>query len=281
MIGRLRALAGLELRQLASGLRPVAAALLLVGIALLAGVVRAFAPVPAGEAQAVWPILWLVMLNFVFLQTVVLLIPLLFTSGLIRNEVDGGTLVYLVTRPIPRPALLLTKYVAVTGAGAALIVAGMVLFQVAFLLPGGDPIPAAGFPWTRRLLDFALAGVLAAVGYGAIFTLVGLLFRRGLIWGIAYGFVSEFVLTNVPAVVQKLTLMHYVRSIALADLEATLLTEGAEQAESGVTRLFNLLDMTPPGEAAATILVVAALCLLAACGVVARREFTAAEARDD
>lgn len=185
MIGRLRALAELELRQMTRGVRPLVVLVLLGGIALLTGVVRAFAPVPADEAQVIWPILWLVMLNFVFLQTVVLLVPLLFTSGLIRNEVDSGTLVYLVTRPIPRPALLLTKCGAVTAVSAGLVLAGMILFQAAFLLPGGDPIPDASFSWTRHLGNFMLAGALATVGYGAVFTLVGLVFKRGMIWGIA------------------------------------------------------------------------------------------------
>lgn len=89
------------------------------------------------------------------------------------------------------------------------------------------------------------------------------------------------MLTNVPAVIQKLTLMHYVRSIALADIQANLVEAGASQdLQGGMTRLFNLLDVTP-GQAAATILTVAALCLLASALVVARREFTAAEAHDD
>ena len=139
MIGRLWTLALLEMRQV-GGMKLAAIACMLAGLAFLPFGVRIAAPTPSGvPAEVFWPFVFVMMLNFVFLQTMVILIPLLFATSLIRNEVEEGTIVYLVTRPIPRPLLLLAKYAAVTALSMGLVVAGMVVFEVAFLVPGGDP----------------------------------------------------------------------------------------------------------------------------------------------
>lgn len=274
---QLPTLISLEIRQVIGGRR-----LIVIGAALLA--LCAFAALARLRMEAIlpphipkvaaWPFLFTTLMGFMFLQTVVLLIPLLFATSLIRNEMDSGTLVYLVTRPIPRWLLLLAKFFAVSAVSAILVIVAMVLFKLAFFLPGGDPIPGS-FDWNESMLAFMRAGVLGVIGYGALFTLVGLLSRRGLIWGIAYGFLSEFVLaTFVPAVVKKLTLMHYLRSVALADLDLLgQLEEPTLQQAEFVQNMTNVLELVPPSRAYLTVFGVAVVCLALAVFVVRNLEF--------
>jgi ABC-2 type transport system permease protein len=277
LMSQIETLAWLEVRQMIGGAKLIAIAVMLGGLAALAMAARVISegsPVPAQG-------LFLFMMNFVFLQTMVLLIPLLFATSLIQNEVDSGTLVYLVTRPIPRPMLLLSKFAAVTAVSGALVLAGMAAFLIAFLLPGGDPT-GGEFSWWGHLADFAQAGLLGVLAYGALFTLAGLIFKRGLIWGLAYGFISEFVLTNIPALVRKVTIMHYLRSVALADVDITRFASGVRKKDlEEVSEVVGLLDLATPGSALITVAVIAAICLTLSSLVVWNREFASQPSRSE
>lgn len=309
------ALAALEMRQMARDRKLLVVALLLAGAAVLAFLVRRFAPDP-GEGG--WPAIYLLMMTFVFLQTLVIMIPLLFATSLIKSEVDDGTMVYLVTRPVPKPVMLGAKLAAAAVFSAALLTGGMTAFHLAFMLPhrqaagrqegkhpgtknaetvfhvkpapppaehgeaetsGGTVMPGsfgggspsalgASFAWGERLLAFLAAGLVGVVGYGALFTLVGLLSKRALIWGIAYGFLSEFVLTNFPAVVKKFTVMYYLRSIALGRLE--------HLGDPDVREMLGLLELASPGTAGLTVLSAALVLLLISAFVVSTQEFAVA-----
>jgi ABC-2 type transport system permease protein len=258
VIGSLTALIGLELRQMTGGRKSLVLGLALAGTTGLAAVVRSFAEPPA---EQFWGIVFVLMLTFLFLQTLTLLIPLLYATSLMRNEIEEGTLVYLVTRPVPKPLLLLAKWAAATAFSGALLMAGMLAFMAAFMAFGDGSL--GDFAYGNRLLRFMLAGLLGTIGYASIFTLVGLISRRALIWGIAYGFMSEFVLTMIPAVVRKLTVMHYLRSIALGDLEF---------GDQDVSEFLGLLDLASPTTAVVTVLTASALCLGASALLISVRE---------
>lgn len=252
----LLALMRLSVLQMTRGRKLLVLIALLGGAALLAAVVRNGADVP----PAGWAVVSVLMLTFIFLQTLVILIPLLFATSLLRDEIEEGTLVYLFTRPIPKWKVLLAKYAATTGVCALLVVLGIGVFQLAFVIPGG----ADGFAWGKRTFAFMAAGALGVVGYGALFTLIGLISKRGLIVGIAYGFISEFLLTNLPAVIKKLTVMHYLRSVALYDI-------GLPDAD--MERFLGLLDLAEPGTAVGVVLAGTVVLLFLSCVLVTRNEF--------
>lgn len=261
--GAMLAVAELELRRMLGGPRPWVLGALALGVAGLGFVVRRFAPAP--DDPAAWGFLYVLLLMFLFLQTLGILVPLLHTSGLVRDDLEEGTLVYLFTRPLPKPLVFLAKLLAAGGLSAAILAAGMLAFHVAFALGAGASPSGAGV--TTHLLPFVAAGALGVAGYGALFAFVGLLTRRGLVLGIVYGFVSELVLANIPAVVRQLTLMHYLRSVALSRVADGL---GSEEE---VRELLGVLDLVPAGQAALTVLVVAAVAILASLVAVSRIEF--------
>jgi ABC-2 type transport system permease protein len=264
-VDSLLALIKLSVRQMAGGKKLLVVALLLVGAAALAALVRN----AGNEPREGWGVVSTVMLTFLFLQALVILIPLLFATSLLRDEIEDGTLVYLFTRPVPKWKVILAKYAASTVVCGALVVAGMGLFQLAFLVPGGGG--EKEFGWATRTLAFMGAGFLGVVTYGALFTLVGLISKRGLIFGVAYGFLSEFLMTLLPAVIKKLTVMHYLRSIALSGLDLEKLR---------IDDLPGLSDLSGATPSVAVLVVAAALLLGASCVLVSKKEFLTLKGAD-
>lgn len=204
------AIAELELRRMLGGRRALVIGGLLLCVALLAAAVRFWAPPPPARVGG-WTLAFLGLEVLLYLQTVVILVPLLQATSLIKDDEEEGTLVYLLTRPVPRGQMLLAKFAAMLLVTAGALVAGQLTFQAAFAWAGPDPYPAFAHGWR-----FMLAGALAALAYGSLFTLLGLVTRRGMILGIVYGFLSEFVLQFFPVVLRQLTVMHHLRSIALS-----------------------------------------------------------------
>ncbi|MHC5077978.1 MAG: ABC transporter permease, partial [Planctomycetota bacterium] len=206
MLGSALTIAVLELRQILYGKKALATAVLVAGAVALGFVVGRYGIAPPQEG---WPLIYLMMMSFLFLHTLVILIPLQFTTSLIREETDAGTLLYLFTRPVPKAVILLAKFTTAVSVSTLFVVGGMGLFHLAFLIGRGGNL--GDHHWGHSFLGFVQAGTLGVLGYGAIFTFVGLFTKRALVFGIAYGFLSEFILATVPAVVREITLMHYLR----------------------------------------------------------------------
>lgn len=254
-----RSVVRLEAHQILQGRKVLVILLLLAGAAAMGFLVRRFAPDP----EVPWGFVYLFMMVFLYLHTMVILIPLLFFTSLVREETDAATWVYLQTRPIRKPVLLLAKFLAAWAASAVLVCTGMVLFHAAFTIPGKSD--SLEFAWASNLGAMIHAGVLGVTGYGALFTFVGLATRRALIFGIAYGFLSEFLLTLFPAVIKKTTLMFYLRSVALRSLTSL--------GDPEIDRLLGMTDLASTGTAALTVLVSSAVFLALSAIVISRLSF--------
>ena len=133
------------------------------------------------------------------------LASLLYGASLLAGEIEDKTLVYLFSRALPRWRILVGKYIATT-----CILGGMVAvsMSVCFLM--------AGRPVGVRLWLALLATVFAAcLAYTAIFALLGIVLpRRAMTIGLIYAVIVEFLLSLVPAVVNEMTVSHYLRSLA-------------------------------------------------------------------
>lgn len=145
-----------------------------------------------------------IVLYFFYPLAVCLLGSILYGSSLLSAEIEGKTITYLFTRPLPKWRILLSKYGAMASCLALPAAAGVFLAWLILGAPGG-----AG------LLLGLLAGVgLAAFAYTAINLLIGALFSaRPLVVGFIHGLVLELALSLVPAVVNSFTVAYYVRSL--------------------------------------------------------------------
>jgi len=119
----------------------------------------------------------------------------------IREDLEQRTLPLMLVRPAPAWALPLGKGLPWFFWGAAWLVLGALGLQIL----GGD----------LSLLPGRLAALVGAWwGELALMTLIGLIFKRGTLWGALYLFIWEPLVRIFPPFLQRLTFTHYVESLA-------------------------------------------------------------------
>ena len=119
----------------------------------------------------------------------------------IREDLEQRTLPLLLVRPAPVWALPLGKGLPWFIWGAAWLVLGTLGLHAL----GGDP----------SLLPGRLGAQVGAWwGELALLTLVGLVFKRGTLWGALYFFLWEPLVRIFPPFLQRLTFTHYIESLA-------------------------------------------------------------------
>ena len=137
-----------------------------------------------------------------------IVIVLLLSVGQFRTEIDDDTLGYLTSRSIPREGIVLGKYLGSTGAALVFLVP-TALLPIAVALAAGAPSLPDG-----ALGAIVAITVLAAVAYGALFLLLGLVTSWALLLGLLLGFLWEELLVNLPGSFPRLTVIFYLRSLA-------------------------------------------------------------------
>lgn len=142
------------------------------------------------------------------LQVVVPLVTLVAGSAVVAEELEDRTATYLFSRPIPRAAVLLGRWLA-----TLVLVWVVLLGSAASMLLLASRASTASAPMdasvVRPLLEAVLLG--GAV-YSALFAVAGVFLRHPMIAGIAYAFAVEGFLANLPGKNQALTIQYHLRS---------------------------------------------------------------------
>lgn len=148
---------------------------------------------------------------------VVPIIALTLASSGFGAEVDDGTVVYLLTKPIPRSQIVVTKLLV-----TALV---CVALTVASTLAAGL-ITLGGFDATRLLIGFAIGAALGSILYTAVFLALGLVTRRGMLVGLVYLVVWEGALSRLFAGTRTLSIRQYMLSVtdAISTADAAVFT---------------------------------------------------------
>ena len=176
-------------------------------------------------------------------QALVPLTALILASGMIRDEVEGQTLTYLLIRPLPRPAIYAAKLAA-----AWLVAAGLTAVFTALALAvihwGADDFWGTIFP--GRALRVAALGALSLSVYVALFGGLSLVVRWVLPLGVAYIVVIEGLFANLDFVLRRLTVLWYARILAerWLGLHVEAWSINLEEAPSGPEALLTLLGAT-------------------------------------
>ena len=135
------------------------------------------------------------------LGVVLPVMTLIIGTGVLGSEIDDGTIVHILAKPLPRREIILAK----------LVVAWLVSWLVS-----GVPLAACGFIAGSARLGLGLfvgAGV-GALAYAALFVLLSLLTRRPVLVGLLYIVLWEGVLTGVLTGTQALSVKEYVKTVA-------------------------------------------------------------------
>jgi ABC-2 type transport system permease protein len=209
------ALFGFTIRQTLLSRRIWLTLLLLAGPSALIVLVRAFAPAMT-TADKLWE-QYHGSLQFLLIPIILPLVCLVHGTGLIGSEVEGKTLVYLITRRMRRATVLLVKFVA-TGLVLAVLCDVAVLGVHVSTFAGQDVSALASHAPTyaswkpgHDLLCYLAVIPAGVAGFLAVFTLIGLLTRQALGLSVFYLIVVELIVGNVPAGVRANTLLHTLR----------------------------------------------------------------------
>ncbi|WP_433529830.1 ABC transporter permease [Micromonospora sp. CA-263727] len=136
------------------------------------------------------------------LAVVLPVVALIVGTGVLGAEIDDGTVVHVLTTPLPRWQIVLPKLAVAAGVTAVTVAV---------------PMFAAGLLANSPRLGLALAAAssVGALAYSALFVAVSLLTRRPVLLGLVYVLIWEGLLGNVIDGTRVLSIQHYV--IALAD----------------------------------------------------------------
>ncbi len=174
-----------------------------VGLALFPAVLGFL--IKSAGAPVSDPERWIFMFFILIPEVVCLLGLLLWATPVIQAEVEGKTWPYLAVRPCGKVPILLGKYLSAVAwtALAAWLALGLALVAVT---PDEGAVRAA---WVLS----AIVG-LSTLAYGALFVCLGVLFlRRAMVLAVAYTFFFEFMISWVPAMVNRFTVQYHLRSL--------------------------------------------------------------------
>jgi ABC-2 type transport system permease protein len=164
--------------------------LLLVGLALIC---RAYDVDPSQWGQPV-----VVGLGLAVMLPVIALIV---GTGVLGSEVDDGTIVHILTKPLPRRDIIIAKLMVAVGVSAA--ASAVPLFVVGVLADG-----------VRFGLALSAAAAVGALAYSALFLLLSLVTRRPVLLGLVYILVWEGLLGRFVSGTRVLSIEQYVITIA-------------------------------------------------------------------
>ena len=144
-----------------------------------------------------------------FVVRVVLpLIALVFGTAALGSELDDGTAVHILTKPIDRWLIVISKIAVAGTLTAALVVPSTI---IAGLLMGGG-----GSGSLSTTFAYALATLIGSYLYAAIFLVLSVATSRGLIIGLAYSLIWEGILAGLLPGSQVFSVREYIGGIASA-----------------------------------------------------------------
>jgi len=158
------------------------------------------------------------MIREIVIGTLLPLAGVVFGTTAFGGEVDDGTLVYLLVKPLARWQLVLSKFVVSTLSTYAIAVPAIVLPWL--VLRNSELSP-------KVVGAFLLAAAAASAIYSALFLSLGLATRRALVVGLLYVIGFEGVLSRNLAGVRSLSVREYAVAISQAASGGTMVIPGS------------------------------------------------------
>ena len=132
------------------------------------------------------------------IATVLPLLSLIAGTGAIGGEIDDGSIVYLLAKPLRRDVIVVTKLLVAVGVVAVLGALPMTFSGL--VLVGGDD---------RLAVGFGLEALLAGAAYCALFVLLSVLTRNAVVIGLVYALVWESLVGSVVPGAQALSIQQW------------------------------------------------------------------------
>lgn len=167
--------------------------------------------------------------NFILL-VVAPVTALTFATAALGSEVEDGTIVYLLLKPVPRWQIVVSKLIVTIGVIVVFVTASIYLTALVLDRGPGE---------LRVAFAFALGASLGSAAYAAMFSFLGLITSRALIGGLLYVFVWEGLLTRLFVGARNWSVREYMSGIT--DAFSTLPVDVFEAQLTGRRALVSCL----------------------------------------
>jgi len=150
------------------------------------------------------------MVERLYLGAIAPMLGLFFATMLIGEDVESQTLPYVLTRPIPRSALVVGKYAAFMAISTTVMLPAIVLTFAACTALGGISFSGSSI---SMLTHYCGVAIMSLAGYGAVCMMFGALFKRPIITGVVAIFGWQRLALYVPGFIDFFTIEKYVNML--------------------------------------------------------------------
>jgi ABC-type transport system involved in multi-copper enzyme maturation permease subunit len=161
-----------------------------------------------GRSSLSGPFVFGLMIWGFFIRFSVPVLAVFYGTSLIADEVEDKTITYLFSRPVPRGAVLLGKYLAYLVCTVCVMLPAIVIVWLA-VVPLNSSL-GANFP--NLVTDLGLIALGLAV-YGAFFALLGAWLKRPLLVGLIYVFGWETFVMVLPGYLKHFSVAYYLQGL--------------------------------------------------------------------
>ncbi|MGW1247810.1 ABC transporter permease [Streptomyces sp. NPDC002535] len=137
------------------------------------------------------------------LATMVPLIGVIAGTGAIGPEIDDGSIVYLLSKPVKRPSIIFTKLIVAIA--VTMVFSAVPTFLAGFILNGnGQQVAVA----------YTVAALVASIAYSALFLLLGTISRHAVVIGLVYALVWEALFGSLIEGARTLSVQQWALALA-------------------------------------------------------------------
>ncbi|QMU66929.1 ABC transporter permease [Streptacidiphilus sp. P02-A3a] len=137
------------------------------------------------------------------LGTLVPLLGLIAGTGAIGPEIDDGSIIYLLAKPLPRWKIITTKLLVSFG---CTVVFGAIPTYLAGVILFGD--------FESVAVAYGIGALVAGAAYSAIFLLLGVVTRHAVVVGLLYSLVWESVIGSFVTGAKTLSVQQWALAVA-------------------------------------------------------------------
>jgi ABC-2 type transport system permease protein len=137
------------------------------------------------------------------LATMVPLIGVIAGTGAIGPEIDDGSIVYLLSKPVKRPTIIFTKLIVAIA--VTMVFSAVPTFVAGLILNGnGQQVAVA----------YTVAALVASIAYSALFLLLGTVSRHAVVIGLVYALVWEALFGSLISGAKTLSVQQWALAVA-------------------------------------------------------------------
>jgi ABC-type transport system involved in multi-copper enzyme maturation permease subunit len=199
------------------------------------------------------------LLIWVFLQFITPVLGVFYGTSLIADEIEDKTITYLFSRPIPRGAVLVGKYLAYLACTIFVVLPAVVVVWL-LVIPMGGSLGASVIDLAK---DLGLLALGLAV-YGAVFAFAGAALKRPLLSGLVFVLGWEPVAMILPGYLRRLSVSYYLQGLVPHAMPSNTLVSLIQGAFREIPSL---------AESLIWLVIILAVSLWAAVRTVTRKEY--------